>query len=51
MTPVPMTGRTREARGVVRFGTARRFAVCFENSVPVASGAWHAQVWVKVLAP
>ena len=31
-------------------GTARRFAVCVENSVPVASGAWHAQVWVKVLA-
>ena len=31
-------------------GIARRFAVCVENSVPVASGTWHAQVWVKVLA-
>src|SRR5207247_917531 len=34
-------------RGVLRLGTAQRFAVCVENSVPVASRPWHAQVWVK----
>src|SRR5690242_2654039 len=33
-----------------RFRCSLRFAVCVENSVPVASTAWHAQVWVKVLA-
>ena len=26
----------------------RRFAVCVEKSVPVASAQWHVQVWVKV---
>ncbi len=50
MTPAPMTGRTREARGGCDSDTARRFGVCVEKSVPVASGAWHAPVWVKVLA-
>jgi hypothetical protein len=28
--------------------TTWRFAVCVENSVPVASAQWHVQVWVKV---
>jgi hypothetical protein len=31
-------------------GLTRCFVVCVEKSVPVASGAWHGQVWVKVLA-
>ena len=31
-------------------GRERRFAVCVGESVPVASGAWHALVWGKVLA-
>src|SRR4029077_12763989 len=39
------------ASGGCDFGHCPRFAVCVEKSVPVASGEWHAQVWVKVLAP
>jgi hypothetical protein len=34
----------------LRFGIAPCIAVCVGESVPVASGAWHALVWAKVLA-
>jgi hypothetical protein len=27
-----------------------RFAVCVDETVPVASGAWHGLVWAKALA-
>ena len=39
MTPPPMTGELLRGSGGSDSGTARRFAVCVENSVPVASGA------------
>src|SRR5436190_10666129 len=45
---VPSHNDGRAPARAAIWGTAQRFAVCFENSVPVASGAWHAQVWVKV---
>ena len=51
MMPAASTDELVRVRGQCTIRKRSRcFAVCVENSVPVASGAWHAQVWVKVLA-
>ena len=43
-------GAPQWLQGVRLTGDSARFAVCVEKAVPVASGAWHGQVSVKVLA-
>ena len=54
--PAPISpGSARRIRTVADWPTfnsrtVERIAVCLDKVVPVASGAWHDLVWVKVLA-
>ena len=49
-SPLGMRNEVLRGSGRAAILARRCFAICVENSVPVSLGAWHAQVWVKVLA-
>ena len=49
VSPIPNGRRVNPPYTDWRHGHSS-IAVCVGESVPVASGAWHALVWVKVLA-